>query len=562
MKRLGILLTLLALLAAVLPVVAAQGDEREFVVLYANGASPDAARAAIKAAGGTIVKENLAVGLATVRTRNPNFSTAVRQQGAVGGVARSKPIGFAPPLNRPNGRDEIERLTQERANDQGRAAPARADASKRPGSEPLASLQWDMQMIHATADGSYRKQLGSNKVLVGIIDTGVDGSHPDIKPNFNSSLSRNFTTDIESIDGPCADEPDHSCNDPADVDENGHGTHVAGTIGAALNGLGIGGIAPNVTLVNLRAGQDSGYFFLQETVDALTYAGDNGIDVVNMSYFIDPWLYNCAGNSADSADEQLEQRTILDATQRALDYARSHGVTLVAAAGNEHTDIGYPSLDTTSPDFPPGTAKSRTVDNSCKTMPTEGNGVIAVSSVGPSGGKADYSNYGMEQTDVAAPGGYFRDFFGTPQFRQNANLILSAYPKSVGLAAGTIDPTTGDPLNPAVLRDCSGSVCAYYQYIQGTSMASPHAAGVAALIVSEFGKKDKVHGGLTLAPETVKRILKESATDHACPDPRLVDYTIVGRPASWNAYCDGDEDYNGFYGSGIVDALGAVKFDN
>jgi subtilisin family serine protease len=562
MKRLGIWLTLLAMLIAVLPAVAAQGDVREFVVLYAKGASLDAARTAVKAAGGTIVKENAAIGVATVRTRNPNFAAAVSQQSTLGGLARSKPIGVAPRLNRPNERDEIERLTQERASMGRQLAPARVDASKRRGSEPLASLQWDMAMIHATADGSYRKQLGSNKVLVGVIDTGIDGSHPDIKPNFNSSLSRNFTTDIELIDGPCADEPDQSCQDAADVDENGHGTHVAGTIAASLNGLGIGGVAPNVTLVNLRAGQDSGYFFLQETVDALTYAGDNGIDVVNMSYYIDPWLYNCAANPADSPEEQQEQRTIVEAAQRALDYARSHGVTLVVSAGNSATDLGYPTLDATSPDFPPGTTRTRTIDNSCRSMPVEGNGAIVVSALGPSGGKADYSNYGMEQTDVAAPGGYFRDFFGTPQYRVNANLILSAYPKSVGLAAGTIDPTTGEPLTTAVVRDCKGSVCAYYQYLQGTSMASPHAAGVAALIVSEFGKKDKAHGGLTLAPETVKRILKESATDHACPDPRLVDYTIVGRPASWNAYCEGDEDYNGFYGSGIVDALGAVQADN
>jgi lantibiotic leader peptide-processing serine protease len=90
-------------------------------------------------------------------------------------------------------------------------------------------------------------------------------------------------------------------------------------------------------------------------------------------------------------------------------------------------------------------------------------------------------------------------------------------------------------------------------------MASPHAAGVAALIVSEFGKKDNAHGGLTLAPATVKRILKETATDHACPEPRLVDYTPVGRTPDFNAFCEGDGDYNGFYGSGIVDALRAVK---
>src|SRR5262245_43900641 len=124
MKRLGVCLTLLVLLIGVFPAVAAQGDEREFVVLYAKGASLDAARAAVKAAGGTIVKENKAIGVATVRTRNPNFATAASQQGALGGAARSKPIGFAPRLNRPNQREDIERLTQERAALAGRAAPA------------------------------------------------------------------------------------------------------------------------------------------------------------------------------------------------------------------------------------------------------------------------------------------------------------------------------------------------------------------------------------------------------------------------------------------------------
>ena len=188
-----------------------------------------------------------------------------------------------------------------------------ADKDRRGGGngvEPLAPLQWDMKMIHATADGSYAKERGSKDVLVGIIDTGVDGNHPDIAPNFSRSLSRNFTTDIPLIDGPCEDEPDHSCSDPADVDENSHGTHVASTIGSPINDLGIAGVAPDVTLVNLRAGQDSGYFFVQPSVDALTYAGDHGIDVVNMSYFIDPWLFNCrqqprrlAGGADGAADD-------------------------------------------------------------------------------------------------------------------------------------------------------------------------------------------------------------------------------------------------------------------
>lgn len=93
-------------------------------------------------------------------------------------------------------------------------------------------------------------------------------------------------------------------------------------VAAAFNGLGIAGIAPKVTLVNIRAGQDSGGFFLQPSIDALTYAGSVGIDVVNMSFFTDPWLFNCLNNPADTPEQQLEQRTIREATQRALDFAR------------------------------------------------------------------------------------------------------------------------------------------------------------------------------------------------------------------------------------------------
>ena len=142
-----------------------------------------------------------------------------------------------------------------------------------------------------------------------------------------------------------------SCVDPPNVDDDGHGTHVASTIGSPINGIGIAGVAPNVTLVNLRAGQDSGYFFLQPTVDALTYAGDIGIDVVNMSYYVDPWLFNCTDNPADMPADQAEQRTIITAVQRALDYAHRKGVTLVAAAGNEAIDYTKASVDESSPDF-------------------------------------------------------------------------------------------------------------------------------------------------------------------------------------------------------------------
>ena len=108
-----------------------------------------------------------------------------------------------------------------------------------------------------------------------------------------------------------------------------------------------------------------GYFFLQPSVDALTYAGHVGIDVVNMSYYVDPWLFNCDSNPADSPANQAEQRTIIEAMQRALNFAHRHGVTLVAAAGNGATDYTKVITDASSPDFAdvPGEAPySRTID--------------------------------------------------------------------------------------------------------------------------------------------------------------------------------------------------------
>jgi subtilisin family serine protease len=530
------------------------GSEQEFVVVYAEGVSPDAAHAAITAAGGWIVKENDRVGVATVRTNNPNFMALARQQAALLGVARNRQIGQAPLNSRPS-RDDVERLPQERLDQKGQAP--QVSKSARPGAnnaEPLASLQWDMAMIHATVNGSYRKSLGDKRVLVGVIDTGIDGSHPDIAPNFNQQLSRNFTTDIPLIDGPC-EYP--SCVDPANEDDNGHGTHVAGTIAAALNGLGMAGVAPGVTLVNIRAGQDSGYFFLQETIDALTYAADIGVDVVNMSFYTDPWLYNCPNNPADSPEAQQEQRTIIAATQRAVIYARLHGVTLIAALGNEHTDLGNPTFDDTSPDYPPDAAYPRTVDNTCVDVPAETLGVTSVSAVGPSTRKAYFSNYGVEQTDVSAPGGDYRDFYGTPAYRTAGNLILAPYPESLAWENGDLNPD-GTPNNPFVIQDCQNGVCAYYQYLQGTSMAAPHAVGVAALIVSKYGVRDFRHlGGLTLPPAVTEFLLRRTATNTPCPDPRLFVYPDL--PASYTANCDGPAKSNGFYGDGIVDALQAVS---
>ncbi len=346
-----------------------EAERKEYVVLATNEASVAAAQAAVVAAGGQVTAVNTDVGLLTVEAPAEGFAAAVSANTAVTGVAENRAIGQAPENGRKNRWEDIEKVTEERA-----AARPAARTAAAPGAEPLADLQWDMRMIKATPQGSYKVNPGRKGVLVGIIDTGVDGSHPDIAPNFNAALSRNFTTDIEDIDGACADDPDGSCEDAADVDENGHGTHVAGTIGSPLNGLGIGGVAPNVTLVNLRAGQDSGFFFLAATVDALTYAGRNGIDVVNMSFYIDPWLYNCAANPADSAaaSRPSNARSSRPRSGRCASPAGTASPWWRRWA-TSHTDLGNPDVRRHQPRLPgrarsgPGT--STTAASTCRPRP-------------------------------------------------------------------------------------------------------------------------------------------------------------------------------------------------
>lgn len=524
------------------------GTTNTYVVLAEQDATVQDAAAAAESAGATVVDTNASVGMVTVEADDAGFAATMAEHPDVVGAARDSVIGSSPVVDR--SRDDAERLTEaERAEAEPEAVAAVEEA---PGSEPLAPLQWDMDMINAPA--AHEVEVGDHRTKVGIMDTGVDASHPDIAPNFNAELSRNFTTDIPLVDGECADDPDGSCEDPADVDENGHGTHVAGTVASPLNGVGIAGVAPGVELVNLRAGQDSGYFFLAPTVNALTYAADNGIDVVNMSFYIDPWLFNCTANPSDTPEQQAEQRTIIAATQRALDYATRRGVTLIAAEGNGATDLGNPVFDDSSPDFPPGTAHEREIDNTCLNLPTEGNGVVGVTSVAPSGRKAYYSDYGIEQADVAAPGGDAYDSGAVSP----TTMILGPYPEALAIADGNIDPDTGEPTTPFVVADCSSGDCSYYQYLQGTSMAAPHAAGVAALIVAAKGHPGPGHG-YTLKPKSVVRVLIGTATDTSCPngDGGLYDYPAP-IPESYNAVCEGSADRNGFYGDGIVDALAAV----
>jgi subtilisin family serine protease len=532
------------------------GETVEYNVLATESAGVESAEAAIRAAGGKVVRSNRAAGLITATAPSIGFTERLAQSGVVDAAARAKPIGQAPAARQAPRVDDVEKENRKGAGSSGRKARPAV------GMDPLDGQLWGLTAVRSNL--ARERQPGDRRVKVGVLDTGIDGSHPDIAPNFDRALSRNFTRDIPTdvlgqvVDGPCEFR---GCVDPADWDDGGHGTHVAGTIAAAANGLGVSGVAPNVTLVNIRGGQDSGYFFLQPVVDAMTYAGDAGLDVVNMSFFVDPWLYNCENNPADTPVQQAEQRLITRAVNRAMNYAFRKGVTQVVSLGNQHSDLGNPQPDGISPNFPRNTGRvpPRTIDPAtCQSLPIEGPHSIGVGAYGPSQAKADYSNYG-EQISVSAPGGWFRDYFGTPQFRTNENLILSTYPRNVGVAEGNIDENgniTPDGVLLGVQRDCRGNVCGYYQFLQGTSMAAPHASGVAALIVSQYGRFSR--GNASMNPDRVQAVLEGTAFEIPCPVPPTVDYLDEGRDATWTATCVGTPQFNGFYGHGSVDAWSAV----
>jgi subtilisin family serine protease len=551
---------------ATAPTQNAAAQTSEYTVLIKDAAHRDAALAAIRSAGGTVLKENRTIGTVQVKAPRTGFVLRVSASDAVYGATHAHPIGHNPSLKSGSaassgaqGGENAEQQTGPKSGTTPTAAKAAA-----PGLDPLDA--WNMPMIHA--DKSHAVQPGDRRVRVGVLDDGIDGNHPDLRAAFNKSLSRNFVRDIPfdengaEIDGPCEFR---GCVDPVDWDDGGHGTHVAGILAAAHDGFGVSGVAPNVTLVSIRGGQDSGFFFLNPVVDALTYGADIGLDVINMSFYVDPWRFNCSASPADSPEEQLEQRTTVATVQRALDYAHRKGVTLISSMGNQHEDLGKPRpFDVTSPGYPKGAERPRPLDNNtCLKVPAEANHVLPVVALGPSKAKSDRSDYGVEQTALSAPGGWLHDGFGTPTFMTQGNRILSTYPRHVLVGLKFVDADgniTPDGQTRGVQKQCKGDDCGYYITFDGTSMASPHVSGVAALIVSEFGAPDAAFpNSRRLSPSQVEAKLFATATKQPCPEPRTVSYEHLGLPAEHTATCEGDVNFNGFYGHGIVDAFAAVS---
>jgi subtilisin family serine protease len=512
---------LLAALVAVLSLAfAATASADNFVVLYKGSSVPASAKADVQKAGGTLVMGYDQIGVAIARSDSPSFATRIGQDDRVEGV--SSTAGFASQVKDPSA-----------------AGPDGGDLPNAPATDAdtFSPLQWDMRQIHTPQ--AHAITGGSPAVIVGDIDTGADYRHPDLRANISDADSANCLSGAPVPGAAAAD------------DDNGHGTHTAGTIAAASNGIGIVGVAPNVRIASIKAGNADGYFFPEAVICSFVWAGDRHLDVTNNSYFADPWEYNCRNDAT--------QRAIWKAEQRAIRYAMNQGVTVVASAGNDSDDVSHPSTDVTSPDFPPGSEQERAITNACVVVPLEISGVVGVSATGsttqdtsagqyPDNLKSFYSSYGVSAVDVTAPGGDSVFFPSNDPAIPNGR-VLSTWPSALsGACTRRRQEPTGDPGYPV----------ANYCYLQGTSMAGPHVAGVAALIVSRYGDAQNAQNG-KMRPGAVASTLSRTADPQACPGTLPAGYLgFTGVNSGAVQECQGGPGHNSWYGDGQVDALNAV----
>jgi len=288
-----------------------------------------------------------------------------------------------------------------------------------PANEPLYPYQWNMPLINMPAAWQLEPDAGKG-VTVAVLDTGIYRDlvtglwHPDLNANVvdgydwvNSNLDYDSQISGEPF-GPSG--PDSNAADPGSGTSY-HGTHVAGIIGAADNGLGVAGVAYQSNIMPVRVLGEGGVGSASDIINAISWVDNGGqprANIINMSF---------GGLSPSSL--------LNDAVNRAV----NDGIVIVAAAGN-----GAAS----SPDYPAALGN-----------------VVAVGAVDGASRLASYSNYGP-WVDLVAPGGdALRDANGDGR----ADLIVSTW-----------------------ADDSSGTATPGYAGMQGTSMASPHVAGVLAMM--------------------------------------------------------------------------------
>jgi subtilisin family serine protease len=479
------LASVVALCAMAAQPAAAQSGAAHFIVLGPRGDALARTEASIAAAGGAVVQSWPQIGVVVATSSSTDFAATVRGMPAVQGAGASRDLVELTPPARfsavPASRDQIEQLDDV-------VSPSAAFQAL--AAEPLEANQWDMRLIHADAANAVSG--GSRQVLVGVLDSGIEATHPDLAPNIDPADSVGCTNQGVPDTSPAAWAPTTST----------HGTHVAGTIAAARNGIGIAGVAPNVRIASVKVVDDGGFIYPEYAICGFVWAGEHHMQATNNSYFVDPWFKWCRTDP--------DQRAAAEGVRRAIDFAAHNDVVNVTATGNSNWDLSHKLTDSGSPDNQ--TPTTRVVGNDCPMLPTEIPGVVDVSAVGPTAEKSFYSSYGISDTEVTAPGG---DSLKSPDTPDRNGRVLSTI------------------------------VGGRWGYLQGTSMASPHAVGVVALIRSTHP---------TWSATKVAAELQHEADRLACP-PNPYDPTGDG---SFLATCQGGASGQGFYGAGLVDALTAV----
>ena len=471
----------LAVGAAFISPATAAGPETTYLVIASAGNSTAKASAKVAAAGGTVVASYSQIGVLVARSTNPDFATAASGAGV-------EAVGSTTGLGSPLGDDETLETVDSAAQ----------EATGNPAGEPMFGLQWDMTQIDTPEANAVTT--GSQNVVVGVLDSGISSTHPDLATQIAKDKSA-------SCLGGVIDTAEAAWNPTT----SSHGTHVAGTIAAAINGVGIAGVAPGVKVASVKVVNDDGFIYPEAAVCGFVWAAEHGMQITNNSYFIDPWEFNCRNDA--------RQRPVWQAVQRAIRYAQNKGVLTVASAGNSNVDLQHKFIDDGSPNDGSSPVETREINAACLDLPAEAPGVVTVSAVGTQRLKSYYSSYGQGVVDVSAPGGDTRQ--PNPAVSTIANAVLSA----------VINTTT----------KVNG-----WGYMQGTSMASPHAAGVAALALS-------AHPGLQ--PASLAAFLERTAEELPCPEG-----VYNPRPGlnQFLAECTGGT-RNGFYGAGEVNAFNAVK---
>lgn len=415
---------------------------------HVNNGAVRSVENAVKRAGGTVVQSWPEVGVVVAHSTKASFLGEIQKFNNVesaGPTRTAEVVEGTPGKSGAKGRSAAGYRTKNTK----KVGQENSEATAAVATDPREGEQWNNDLIGATE--AHKTTDGDRSVLVGVVDSGIDADHPDLKENIDARNSVNCTKAGSVDTSPTGWQPTTS----------DHGTHVAGTIAAARNGVGIVGVAPNVRMASIKVVSDEGFIYPEYAVCGFIWAAEHGVDVTNNSYYVDPFEFWCG--------DQALQAPAKEAVRRAVEYSTSKGVVHAAAAGNSAYDLANKTTDPGSPNDAPEPV-DRVINSTCSDIPTELPGVVSVSAIDKAGLKADFSNYGENKITVAAPG----------------RSILS-----------TVTANNG------------------YGLKSGTSMATPHVTGVLALLKSTHPRA---------TPAELTKLLRQQATDHACaPTDRPTD---------------------------------------